>query len=399
MSEEKNRCPVCKAPNTIPSVERDDLIVMQNYVYRTYNDAIISPTGKFELRACPACGFAFNAPFDPALINYDENYDNLVPSLVIEDYYEQLAVFLHDRFELQNGLVVEVGCGKGAFLNIICNMYPDIEAVGIDPSYLPSEKAAAPNVRFIADIFNESHIPRKPSLIVCRHVLEHIADPVGFLESIRNAIKAFPETPFFVEVPDTQWIIENNAFWDFCYEHCNYFTSASLKKTLQLAGFQPEEIRKEFHDQYLWSMGMIKEKKPGYSSTDEVTDDLNAYSQRENELMSTVKNKLVSLKKEGNILAIWGMATKGVVFCNLIDPEKTLFDYCIDINKNKFGCFVPHTGHQINSSEVLTKTTAGEKLTIVVMNPNYLSEIADTCARLELAPAFINATGTELAVN
>src|SRR5262245_46158877 len=106
---EKTRCPICNDPATVSSVARNDLIVMQNYVYRTYQEALDSKTGRFELRACPTCGFAFNGAFDPALLNYDENYDNLVPSAVIDDYYAQLAAFLYERFPLKDGLLVDVG--------------------------------------------------------------------------------------------------------------------------------------------------------------------------------------------------------------------------------------------------------------------------------------------------
>lgn len=394
-----NQCPVCGGSNTIPSVKRNDLIVMQNYVYRSHEDALHSPTGSFELRACSNCGFAYNAGFDVGLLTYDENYDNLVPSTVIEDYYREIATFLYDTFSLNEGPLVEIGCGKGAFLSILCDMYPDVEAIGMDPSYQPENTEIPPNVRFIPEIFDESHIQEKPSLIVCRHVLEHMVEPKAFLESIRTALNAFTGIPFFIEVPDLEWMVENNAFWDFCYEHCNYFTSGSLKNALRISGFKPTDVQKKFEGQYLWSTGIVCGEILEYNESHCVARELTLYSENENGIVQAVRDNLNNFKKEGNKLIVWGMATKGVVFCNLIDPGNEVFDHCIDINKNKSGCFVPHTGHRIDLPETLTTINPGGRSTIIVMNPNYLREIADTCASFGLTASFVDATGNKLAVD
>jgi SAM-dependent methyltransferase len=370
---------------------------MQNYVYRTYDEAVNSETGEFDLRACPRCGLAFNATFDPGLLKYDENYDNLVPSSVMDSYYRYLAGYLYDTFKLEGGLLIEVGCGKGAFLKIMCEMFPGIEAIGVDPSYQPADREAPANVKFIADIFRDDHIPRTPSLVVCRHVLEHMDDPLEFLKLIRKSLDGYSNIPFFIEVPDLDWIVENDAFWDFCYEHCNYFTSRSLINTLQIAGFETQTIKKEFKGQYLWSTGIVQTDKLELTAEANVRALLD-YAEIEREQICAVKNKLERLKKDGNQLAVWGMATKGVVFCNLLDPEQTLFDRCIDINQNKSGCFVPFSGHRINLPEIFSETGAPSKLTVIVMNPNYLFEIADNCRLFGLDPTYIDASGNELAV-
>ncbi len=91
------------------------------------------------------------------------------------------------------------------------------------------------------------------------------------------------------------------------------------------------------------------------------------------------------------------MATKGVVFCNLIDTDRQLFDYCIDISKKKIDCFVAHTAHKINAPDIL-RQVGSAKLVIVVMNPNYLTEIIESCQRLNLNPKFMDASGNQLLV-
>lgn len=392
-------CPVCGDSDNSLAVLRNNLITMQNYIYQSYNDALNAQTGQFELRACRNCGFAYNSTFNSNLLSYDENYDNNVPSSIFLDYYKQIASFLYDKFSLENGFVIDVGCGKGIFLKVLCDMYPNVQGLGIDPSYeLNNSSKSIPNLKFIQDIFKEEHITQKPSLILCRHVLEHIECPIPFLQSIRSAISSYPEIPFFIEVPDLEWIVDNNTFWDFCYEHCNYFTTDSLKNALQLTGFNLESVQKAFNGQYLWSLGKIEQSCIETLHSDSISDRLISYSHTEKDLMSKTKSRLEELKEDGNLIAVWGMSTKGVLLCNLLDPEKQLFDYCIDINPKKAECFVPHTGHQINSPEKLSEVGFA-KLTVVVMNPNYVNEINKTCQNMNLSPVFIDASANDLTVN
>ena len=392
-------CPVCGETNNSPVISRHNLITMQNYVYQSYDKALEAQTGEFELRICQNCGFAYNAVFNSELLSYDENYDNNVPSTIFFDYYKQIATFLYDKFSLENGFVIDVGCGKGTFLNVLCEMYPNVQGLGIDPSYEPNNLIESkPNLKFIQDIFKEEQITRKPSLIICRHVLEHIERPLPFLQSIRSASSSYSGISFFIEVPDLEWIVENDTFWDFCYEHCNYFTADSLKNALQLTGFNPESVQKAFNGQYLWAYGKIEQSNVETLHDDSISDKLISYSHTEKDLMSKTKNTLEELKKDGNLIAVWGMSTKGVLMCNLIDANKQLFDYCIDINPKKTECFVPHTGHQIHSPEKLSEASDA-KLTVVVMNPNYVNEINKICQNMNLNPSFIDAGGKDLAVN
>jgi hypothetical protein len=385
----KKICPVCEHDYGIGSVSREDLITMQNCVYRDFNSAVSAPTGEFLLRACLNCGFAYNSAFNSQLVGYDERYDNSVPSAIFKGYYEEIASFLYEKFSLKNGYVIEVGCGKGSFLKTLCALYPDVQGFGIDPSYEGNNSESLDNLEFISDIFKEEYIKRKPSLIICRHVLEHIEQPVSFLKSIREASSAYKNTPFFIEVPSLDWITDHNAFWDFCYEHCNYFTAGSLKNTLELTGFKPVIVKGAFYGQYLWAYGTIENFSPEIQKDDSTVKQLDLYLNAERALMFHTRQSLVELKESGHLIAVWGMATKGVLLCNLIDRDRQVFDYCIDINKNKIGAYVPHTGHRISSPAELPKA---EKIVLVIMNPSYASEIKTMCGDLGLDAVFFDIT-------
>ncbi|EIJ43124.1 C-methyltransferase [Beggiatoa alba B18LD] len=393
-------CPICNSSNVLPTIHRDALVTMQNYVYHHANEAQDAKIGEFLLTICSQCGFAYNSCFDKKLMQYDENYNNSVPSRVFESYYQEIASFLYEEFPIKNGTVIDIGCGKGHFLRTLCAKYPDITGIGIDPSYERTVKDIDGEQKcyFIDDIFKADYVKQKPNLVICRHVIEHIYHPVVFLKQIHLALNKFQNIPVFIEVPDLKWILDNNAFWDFCYEHCNYFTADSLSHTLERAGFSVEKTYSAFNNQYLWLKSTTKSMPlttyKGWKDTTDIIEHLKSYIEREKELIDKVRSTLLSIKEKQTIV-IWGMSTKGVVFSNLLDPTNCLIDYCVDINTSKQYCFVPHTAHKIYPPEVL-QSNSQNSFVIIVMNPNYLDEIKTKCRELSLDANFLDANMTQL---
>ena len=395
------RCPVCQSDALEMTVERSQLPAMQNYVYRTAEQARSAKVGRLSLAVCRNCGFAFNREFTAELLDYDQGYDNSVPSTVMASYYETLCRHLNETYLHDEGLIVDVGCGKGTFLQTMIRMYPCVRGLGIDPSYEGPLQDATGSLKFIRKEFAEDQLAERPSLVICRHVMEHMSRPVDFLKSLHTAVQAYPNVPFFVEVPDLGWIIQNQAFWDFCFEHCNYFTPLSLTNAMTMSGFRTVQTRTAYGDQYIWlesyTESAISTSTVSESDVLSLTNRVRTYTESERLLIQQSLARLNQLKNDGWVVVLWGMATKGILFSYLVDARCTIFDHCIDINRNKQGCFTPVTGHAISSPDVLTAKSSS-RMAIVVMNTNYLSEIAATCRGCGLDPLFLNANGETLPV-
>jgi hypothetical protein len=204
--------------------------------------------------------------------------------------------------------------------------------------------------------------------VLLRHVLEHIPQPLAFLRALRSAV---PDgTPLFVEVPELDWMLRNDAFWDFCYEHCNYFTPSSLAGAMARAGFPAERQQSSFGDQYQWALGRAGQPGTPPAPADEGLTRLRGYADRERANIERAR-ALVSDGAGQGACVLWGMATKGVVFASLIGGQRLAGG--VDINPNKQGKFVPGTGLQIHPPEWLRGL--GGKVTVLVMNPNYTPEI------------------------
>jgi SAM-dependent methyltransferase len=392
-----NACVVCGGVDAVTTVTRDRLPAMQNAVHRTREGARAAAHGTFELAVCRSCGFASNVAFDASRLAYDESYDNAVPSAVMARYYEEIAEYLGRKYALADGYVVDVGCGRGTFLEALARVWPGCRGLGVDPALPRDEVRAGGRVRLQKGVLDDARLDAAPSLLVCRHVLEHMADPLSFVGALRAAAGPRAGVPLFLEVPDLGWIVDNGAFWDFCYEHCNYFTEESLSAVLARAGFQPVASRLGFGGQYRWIEGVAAAAqlpsggdRPGRANADRLA----AYAARERDGIRAVRERLAELKAGGSAIAIWGMATKGIVYSLLVDPDSTLIDMAIDVNANKQGCYVPSTGRQIEAPSALLRAR-GRRVTVVVMNMNYAHEIRDACRGLGIEAAFLDAAGRE----
>jgi SAM-dependent methyltransferase len=345
--------------------------ILQNRVYHSKHAAESAPTGDLEI--CEENNFGCNIKFDAKLMKYDDQYDNSVPSTRFNAYYDHIADHLASRYDISSAPVIDIGCGKGTFLTRMAERH-DFEGIGIDPSYQGPNKIG--RLKFIAEEFHQRHVQIVPSLIICRHTLEHIPNPTSFLTSILSVFPKNVTIPVFCEVPDLGWIIKHKSWWDFCYEHVNYFRADSLKRCLQDAGCIDVIVKPEFDQQYLWAEGVLgsctKENYAEYSSSPNVPPmDLLI-----TKMLQSIKEQSTSKK-----IVIWGMATKGVMYAIHALRQGIQVDYGVDINTEKQGQYAPTSGLRISAPEDLP---ANEDYAVICMNPNYLDEVRQQLTSLSL---------------
>lgn len=122
----------------------------------------------------------------------------------------------------------------------------------------------------------------------------------------------------FVDVPDLGWILDQGAFWDFCYEHCNCFTLRTLKNTIDARGSSARSRRSP-------SAGNIKAhsakqgaplRHPGQNMRSRARRNTRV----KNKCGWTRARKLVAKTATD----LWGMGAKGVDFASLIDADQLL---------------------------------------------------------------------------
>ena len=89
----------------------------------SYEDAVEHPKGDIALAFCQDCGFIFNVAFDPILTEYSSRYEETQAySPTFNRFHRALAEDLIARHNLRHKRLTEIGCGKGEFLTLLCEL-------------------------------------------------------------------------------------------------------------------------------------------------------------------------------------------------------------------------------------------------------------------------------------
>ena len=324
--------------------------IFQNKVYPTEEEAFLATVGNVHLVQSLHSGFIFNKSFDPNFMNYDANYNNeQSTSSVFQEHLISVLKLLKEQLSIQNKKVVEIGCGKGSFFEIM--QQDGINCIGFDPTY------EGDNPSIIKDYFTDENSDINADVIIMRHTLEHIPNPFAFIHSIAKANNY--RGKLFIEVPTFDWIYDKKAFWDIFYEHCNYFTEQSLSVM-----FKKSITGNFFGGQYIYLCADLSELRNTIP---------NEYNKKRYDIdFNKQIEKYINILESNESIAIWGSGAKGSTFLNLLDSDKKRVSYVIDINTAKQNKFIAHTSHPIYSPDILSSKPVDR---ILIMNENYFSEI------------------------
>jgi 2-polyprenyl-3-methyl-5-hydroxy-6-metoxy-1,4-benzoquinol methylase len=368
-----HKCPICQYKSQFTNViNLNNVPTNQNIVYKNNIDAKNCQKHNINLILCHNCGLIFNNVFDENLINYSKSYEN---SVMHSKYYvnyinDQMIYLIKNGYLSNNSIIIDIGCGKGDYIKIFSNKLFDCSFYGFDTSYNGPLNISKKNITFFKAYYPNNNIILNPNTIINRHVIEHIADPISFLVSLRSTLDT--NNYLFLETPDFNWIINNKAIFDIAYEHCNYWTRNSISTALFKTGFQIVDIKTGYEDQYLWVVAKAIENNSSCLVRPQPFEfNIDNYFSNTLDLFSRSIIKIYNSNKK---IALWGASAKGCSFVNLFDQNNIYISCLIDINPKKQNCYIAKTGHKIISP---SKINSLDIDFIIVMNPNYYSEILE----------------------
>lgn len=376
------RCPVCDAAELRPFYAQAGVPTHVGILWPTRQEAVECPRGDLELGYCTACGLVYNAAFDASRNAYGHSYDNALHfSAVFQDYEQRLAQRLIETYGIRDADVVEIGSGSGHFLGLVCALGEN-RGTGFDPSYDAEHAEPLPGrVRVVNEYFSRDHVDAKADLVVCRHVLEHVADPAGMLRSVREGIGDRADTVLYLEVPNGLLALRRLSIGDLIYEHVSYFLASSLRTAVESAGFEILDLQESYDGQFLSVEARPAEMPPRPSPTPPAPDvlaDIQAFDERARERVSAWADLLSRLVDDGELVVAWGAGAKAVGFFNLLGVTDAV-DRVVDVNPRKQGTFLTGTGQTVVGPESLVTAPPD---TVLVMNPYYTTEIGRTLADL-----------------
>jgi len=391
------QCPACGAEDVL-LVYRNGAVPSNSCILMSSReDAVQYPRGDLSLGHCEQCGFVGNTAFDPALTVYSGRYEETQGfSSTFQAFQRDSARHLVTRYGLRSKYVLEIGCGKGEFLSLICELGNN-RGIGFDPAYVPARNhsPAAERIDFVTDYFSEqafrAHaVLERPDCVLCRMTLEHIPDPLEFVSMVRRAIGDYPGTIVYFLVPNASRIFKRNCFEDIYYEHCCYFTPGALARLFDRCGFEVLDLETLYDGQYV-----AIECRPGSNPhglpplADDLADTrrtLRRFAEHSERYRNEWLAQLAQMRAAGKRVVLWGSGSKAVAFLTTLGLGPDAIEYVVDINPYRHGCYIPGSGQRIVPPKVLSDYRPD---VVIVMNRVYVPEIQNDLAALGLEPELL----------
>ncbi len=386
-------CPNCGAVGLSTFYRVEGIPVHSCLLMPTRQEALAFPTGTLDLAFCPACGFITNTQFEPAAHDYSVRYESTQGfSPCFNTFARSLAQHVVDKYQLRDKTILEIGCGNGEFIALMCELGP-MKGIGIDPAFRPDRgpTGMADCLRFIQDFYCEkySHLPC--DVLCCRHTLEHIGPTRDFMSTVRRTIRDGQMPLVFFEVPDVLRVLKEGAFWDLYYEHCTYFTAGSLARLFRATRFQIDELYLDYDDQYI-----ILNAYPSDQATESclaVEDDMDTLRQsvaRFEEVcgrgLRDWSDRIRQAVEQGQRVVLWGSGSKAVAFLTTLGLKDQI-EYVVDINPHKHGKYMPGTGQEIVGPAFLQDY---QPQWVIAMNSIYRDEIQQDLDRLKVPATLLS---------
>jgi len=298
---------------------------------------------------CLDCGHVYNRDFCYDNVPYSEK-PNLMfnQGMIWTNHLIQTADLLLSHLP-EGGTAIEIGCGEGHLLRHMAAKRRGCRFLGFDPSgaFATDGLFQGHNELFLPEQHMEQY---QPDLLICRHVIEHLISPLGFLQSLQFYASRFNlRTRVYLETPCIDRALENGRVVDFYYEHYSHFTTQSFTKMIQRVSHEIDLLTHNYNREVISGIFRVGSQSPWLEIDNQATDF---------RLRAAISEDLVCVQLEqmlaqGRRIAIWGGTGKAAVFINRFRLDAKRFPLVVDSDPAKVGTFVPGQGQRICSRDTL----------------------------------------------
>jgi SAM-dependent methyltransferase len=293
---------------------------------------------------CVDCGHVSNSEFDYSQVPYSDKPNLMFNTGAIwSDHLQAVRDLLLNALP-QQPTVVEIGCGEGHLLRALAEARPDGRYIGFDPNATIETDHGRITAR--AELFDPGeHLAEyQPDLLISRHVLEHLMNPLGFVQALAFAASWEEiETRLFIEVPCIDHVFAMGRTVDFFYEHNSHFTTESLERMLRRCASSVELIETSYNGEVVYGLAGFQ-KQPQKNNFAHVALD---FCERVTQFAEQLRRQFDLLHHSGKRIAIWGGTGKAAAFINQMGLDCDRFPIVVDSDSDKAGTFVPGTGQEI----------------------------------------------------
>lgn len=373
-------CPSCSGTTTQAFFHIASTPVTCTSIFDSAQEARAIDTGPVDLVVCAECGLIYNRSFDAARAQIGARYESSqAASAHFNAFARQLATTWIERHRLAGRTVMEIGSGSGDFLRLLLEQGVG-RGIGIDP-LADAVQPLPPAMEVLTRSFDDSTLAVAADAAVCRHTLEHVPDVHGFLRSVASwAVRDEGRVVLF-ELPATERLLEERAFWDVYYEHCNYFTRTSLVQAFERAGLEVIRCEHAYSGQYLLlearAAPVARDAAP-MPDTGDLQRQCDEFGHDVRAAVRHCEDRLAQMAAPGAPVVLWQGAAKTVGFLAAVRSDG-LVHSAVDLNERRQGRYLPGTGLPVIAPDALRALRPAH---VVLMNPVYRDEVQAALSRL-----------------
>ena len=217
---------------------------------------------------------------------YTKYYDELYELSIKPDYGKEGIVRnmkeVWDRVtsrlnidDLSINNILDAGCGPGYGLEYLKSLMSDIKLFGIESSEASRNELKKNNVTVLdSDIDGDWHKNNANNIdvIILRHVVEHMLDPIKSLSNLRTTLSS--EGFMYIAVPDMMnprtVLRDYTKWWEYWFRsvHTYYYSKETLFATLFMAGLEPIFFEEENEEIWCIVKALDKQKLKEFNIND-----------------------------------------------------------------------------------------------------------------------------------
>jgi 2-polyprenyl-3-methyl-5-hydroxy-6-metoxy-1,4-benzoquinol methylase len=263
-----------------------------------------------------------------------------------------------ERYDLKGKRVIEVGCGKGDFLQVLTRL--GLDTTGLEHSAPSTAHAKARGIAVENVYLEQYNVPTKYDLVVCNNYLEHQPRTSEFLKSLLNLVS--DRGVVYISVPNIEYLLKKCCFYEFVIDHLVYFDTKTLRYAVEMHGF---EVIESYEKNNGNDIVIVARKRQHL--------DLSAGFEKCQRVINSVSAYLKNTAESGKSVGVWGAGHRSIALMALANAKSV--SVVVDSAEFKQNKYTPILRKKIISPEMLKE--ADLDVLILMLPGSYASQVID----------------------